>query len=366
MCADVKGLALVALGCALVAQPAGAQTTVNPDISAIPRFLLRTDDGARLNEGIRRLSQPDFSFQELEITIQSYLNPFAKADVVMTVPGPDIESARLGIEELYASVVRGLPLDLNIRFGKYRAEFGKLNMMHPHAWPFVSQPIVAERFLGEDGLNDLGISASLLLPTGDVYSRFTIDLLRGNAIAGGAGMPDTSGRRPFYATSARLMGFFSLNDESDLEAGISGYTGIHDPYARHRFWYCDVDVKYKYRANAYTSLTVQGEALLNSRRVGPAEGRRVTSAGMYLFTEYQFLKRYTAGARFDWSQAPYSVDDRGHGISLFGGFYPVEETLGLRLEYQLTTIQSTGVSRTVNAIMLQALFSLGPHKAHPF
>jgi hypothetical protein len=180
------------------------------------------------------------------------------------------------------------------------------------------------------------------------------------------GMADTTGRRPFYVTTARLMGFFSLTDGSDLEAGISGYTGIHDPYARHRFWYGNVDVKYKYRPNAYTSLVVQGELLMNTRRVGSGEGRRVTSSGMYLYTEYQFFKRYSAGARFDWSQAPYSDDDRGGGISVFAGFYPVEETLGLRLEYQRTTVQSTDISRTVNAIMFQALFSLGPHKAHPF
>ena len=41
------------------------QTTVNPDISVIPRFLVQTDDGQKLAQGKREFSQPDLSFQEL-------------------------------------------------------------------------------------------------------------------------------------------------------------------------------------------------------------------------------------------------------------------------------------------------------------
>lgn len=89
-----------------------AQTTINPDISVIPRFILRTDDGEKLAEGKRVFSQPDFQFEELEIAIQSYLNPFSRADVILTLPGPDIEAGKLGIEELYATVFRGLPLEI--------------------------------------------------------------------------------------------------------------------------------------------------------------------------------------------------------------------------------------------------------------
>lgn len=365
-----------------------AQTTINPDISVIPRFILRTDDGEKLAEGKRVFSQPDFQFEELEIAIQSYLNPFSRADVILTLPGPDIEAGKLGIEELYATVFRGLPLDLNVRFGKYRADFGKLNMVHPHAWPFVTAPLMQERFLGEEGLNDLGISASLLLPTGDVYSKLTVDLLRGNAVAGAAGLPDTTGRKPAYANSARLMGFFSLDDFSDLEVGLSAYTGIHDQYNRDRFWYGNVDFKYKYRPDTYTSLVVQGEFLLNTRRAcqdaagttfrdvsGNPEERSITTSGLYVYADYQFLKTFSIGARYDWTQSPYSADDRSRGVAVFFGFYPVEETLGLRLQFANATDQTpgaspaggpVGVDRSVNSIALQAIFSLGPHKAHPF
>ena len=376
-----RQVSLLSLACVLLffIADTGHSQSINPDISVIPRFLLRTNDGEKLADGKRAFSRPDLSFQELEIALQAYVNPYAKASVVLTLPGPDIEAGKLGLEEGYVTVLRGLPLDLNLRFGKYRVDYGKLNLIHPHAWPFVSQPLSQERFLGEEGLNDLGISASVMLPTGDLYSTLTVDLLRGSAIGEATGLEDTTGSSPFYSTSARLMGFFPLGENSDLEVGVSGYTGIHDPYHRDRFWYANLDLKYKYRPDSYTSLVVQGEFLHNMREAsqdrelqqfvdvdGNPVRRSITTSGLYLYTDYQFMKVYSAGARFDWTESPYSKDNRAMGGAVFLGYYPVEETLGLRLEYQHTKTELSGASQSVNTISLQALFSLGPHKAHPF
>jgi hypothetical protein len=373
-----KAAALSALILFLLPLTTWAQASINPDISVIPRFRVETNDGEKLDQGRREFSPPDFMFEELEIALQAYLNPFAKADVVLTLPGPDLEQSKLGIEEVYATILRGLPLDLNLKFGKYRAEFGKLNTMHPHAWPFITQPLMAETFLGEEGLNDLGVSVSTLLPTGGVYTRLSLDLLRGSAIGDGTGIPDTTGARPTYAIAGRLSGFFPLDDERDLEVGLSGYTGIHDPYNRDRFWYGNLDFKYKYRPSAYTSLVVQGEVLYNTRRAlqdrdgAPflnallePEAKTISTAGMYVYMDYQFLKLYSAGARYDWSQSPYSTD-KARAVSIFFGYYPVEETLGARLEYQHSITDTPFDSRSVNTLALQVLFSLGPHKAHPF
>ncbi len=359
--------------------PAISQTSVNPDLSVIPRFLIQTNDGEKLAEGRREFSKPDYAFEELEIAIQSYLNPFAKGDVVLTLPGPDLENSKLGIEEVYATILRGLPLGLNLRFGKYRVDYGKINMIHPHAWPFVTQPLSQERFLGEEGLNDLGLSASVLLPTGNIYTKLTVDLLRGGAIDEATGIADTTESSPAYATSGRLTSFLTLNDHSDLEVGLSGYTGIHDPYAHQRFYYANVDFKYKYRPNSYTSLALQGEFLYNKRTAvrdrdlnpfvddaGQLEQRTIHSSGLYLYTNYQFKKIYALGARYDWSESPYSPDDQAQAFAAFFGYYPVEETLGLRLHYQHTNTESPGGAEAVNLIALQVLFSLGPHKAHPF
>ena len=350
-----------------------AQTTLNPDISFIPRFLLETNDRELSADGTREFSKPDFSFQELEIVAGAYLNPYARADVVLAIAGPDLENPELALEEIYATILRGLPLDLNVRLGKYRTEFGKLNIVHPHAWSFVTQPLSQQRFLGEEGLNDLAVGVSVLLPTGDLYTRFNVDLLRGESFQETIGIEDTTGKSPSYGGSARLMGFFSIDDDSDLELGVSGLTGIHDPYDSRRFWYVNGDFKYKYRPDSYTSLTIQGEFLYNMRTADRdadfnsfGSVKKIRSYGLFGFIDYQFLKIFSLGIRYDLSQTPYSTSDKIHAGSVFAGYYPVEETLGFRLHYQHTRSLEPGVEESVNFIGLQAVFSLGPHKAHPF
>jgi hypothetical protein len=359
-----------------------AQTTLNPEISVIPRFRLESDDGGELP--VRRIfGRPQFSLEEFEIAIQGSLNPFARADVFLAKKGFGDEP--IEIEEAYATFLRGLPLDLNFRIGKYLADFGKLNMVHPHAWSFVSQPLSLERFIGEEGINDLGISGSILLPAGDVlYSKLTVDVLRGNSISsiapssderyGGPGLVDTVAASVYYANSARLMMFFPTSENGDLEIGFSGLTGIHDPYQKLRFYYSNVDFKYKWKPGAYTSLVLQGEALFNSRKilVGPdARGRRsfqtVTSGGFYVFADLQFNKVFTIGARYDWSQSPYTNSDKAEGGAVFIGYYPVEETAAFRLQFQhVRSTQSVAERRSINSIALQFVFALGPHKAHLF
>jgi hypothetical protein len=360
-----------------------AQTTSNPDISVIPRFRVESNDGSQL-PGNRVFSKPQFTLEEFEMAIQAYLNPYSRADIFITKPGLGSGSP-VEIEEAYATFLRGLPLDLNIRVGKYLAEFGKLNSVHPHAWPFLSKPLSLLRFLGDEGINDLGFSASVLIPTGDViYTKLTLDVLEGSSIAanspGGTGLTkgpgfiDTISSGPYYANSGRLMMFLPVGENSDLEVGLSGLTGIHDPYAKLRFFYTNFDFKYKWKPDSYTGLVLQGEALLNSRTIdggtdpkGNPVRNDLSSAGFYVYGDYQFKKIFSLGARYDWSQSPYSKDDKAQGFVLFLGFYPVEETTAFRLQFEHAIAdQPAGPSLAVNTISLQFMLSMGPHKAHPF
>ncbi len=369
-------LVVVGVLAAWTIHPLPAQTTVNPDISLIPRFRLESSDA-----GSRGLRAPDFTLDELELAVQAYVNPYARADVFLTKPGVGDEP--IEVEEAYATFLRGLPLDLNVKIGKYRPEFGKLNATHPHIWPFVTTPLSIARFLGPDGLSDLGINASVLIPTGDVvYTRLSLDLLRGGqfhtidprtgAVSGGIGLADTLGGSPAWGAAGRLMSFLPVSENGDLEVGLSGMCGVHDPYHDLRFFYGGADFKYKWKPDGYTSLTIQGEALANVRSVSTGTGGAVrtsdrTTGGGYVYGDYQFHKQFSIGLRLDRSESPYSASDRATGVSVFAGYYPVEETTAFRLEYQRTRLESPdGTATNVNTVALQFMFSMGPHKAHPF
>lgn len=356
---------------ALCAAPSAmAQTTVNPDISVIPRFRVETSDDAA-----RSFGTPRIMMEEVEVAIQGYVNPYARADVFLAKPGGD---EPLEIEEANATILRGLPFDLNLKLGKSLLEFGKNNTLHPHAWAYLDRPLSAERFLGEEGLGGVGVSSSVLLPTGEIYSRWNIDLFDASDLlsvdptaasrAGGVGLIDTIATTTRWGIASRLTAFFPVGEFSDLEVGLSGLSGIHDPYAGHRFWYGNVEFKYKWKPDSYTSWTIQGEGLFNARTIRSAGGSAdVESAGWFLLADHQFQKVYSSGIRLDWSQSPYASDDRAWGGVVWFGYYPVEETLAFRLQWRHTITESPWASRTsVNTLALQVLFSLGPHRAHPF
>lgn len=375
------------------------QSNVSPDISLIGTFNTSSDfySASPYNKKIH------FEYPAMEMLIESYLNPFARAQAIISW-----EDKEFSMEELYAEVVRGLPLDLQIKAGKFLLPFGKINLQHPHAWPFLERPLFHQMYFGPDGFNDIGINLSLLLPTGDIYTNLDLGIYKGDAI----GKSETAapydensislhrGNTPVF--SGRIGSFFPLGDYSDLEAGISASYGIHAaaegiipanllpvPADNLKYTYLGFDFKYKYKPDSYTSLIIQGEGILNHRDVFRVfelpdksltyRTKSINTAGAFLFFDYHFNKQFSTGIKYDFTygiigDAPsmYSLsnDDinKTYGISAWFGYYPVEETLALRLGLQhLTFSLSDGESKEdETSIKLQLIFSLGPHKAHTF
>jgi hypothetical protein len=88
---------------------------------------------------------------------------------------------------------------------------------------------------------------------------------------------------------------------------------------------------------------------------------------------------YSFGAKYDYTNGiigdtpsynTLSNDDKNstQGLTAWFGFYPVEHTLAFRLNVQhLIFHYQNGISQDPSTnITLQMIFSLGPHKAHPF
>ena len=377
-----------------------AQSNINPDISAIGTFNTYTNfiNGSP-DKGKLMFEQPS-----LELFVDGYLNPFARATGNIAY-----EDGKFGVEELYANVVRGLPLDMQIKAGKYLVGFGKLNTVHPHAWPFLDRPLFQQIYFGEGGFNDVGVDLSFILPTEDFYSSFDIGIFKGDAI-GRTEAPDpeseesiqlTRGKSPILV--GRLGSFYQLGDYANLEFGLSGSYGVHALHDFNtlgnsnskttpkslKYFYGGLDFKYKYKPDGYTSLTVQGEAIINHRDVLRTDGFgfdseieklvTITTPGVFIFADYQFDKQFSVGAKYDFTygiidDAPLfntrSNDDKNKtfGYSAWIGYYPVEETLALRFGVQhLSFSYADGTNRDgETTLKLQMIFSLGPHKAHPF
>lgn len=316
-----------------------AQTSMNPDISIIPDFRTSTTT----EKGAPEKNKINFSLEEIEAAIQAPLNPYARADVFIAFVND--ETAPVDIEEAYFTIQKGLPWNFNLKGGKFLVDFSKLNTAHPHAYPFVYRPLYQENFFGEEGLKDVGLELNTLLPTGDTYTKISGTVSTGDEL-------DGERKNLFFA--GRISSFFQLSDLSAFEAGFGSATGVTDTTAD-RFKWFNADIKYKWKKDQYTSFTLWGEALMS-------RFRGQNTFGGYVAGNYQFKRRFEIGSKFDLSQ---SIDSKGKTRMVSGNFnfLPAEETLVFRLVFANTR---TDHSKAFNTILLQTVFSLGPHKAHVF
>ena len=370
-----------------------SQSSINPDISLIGTFNTYTN----FIKGTPEYGKLNFETPEMELFIDGYLNPFARATANIAY-----EEGEFSVEELYANIVRGLPLDLQLKAGKYLVGFGKINTIHPHAWPFLERPLFHQVFFSPDGFNEVGASLSYLLPTGDLYTNLEVGVYNGQSIPM---LIDTNaverGINPIFI--GRLNSFFNLGDYTNLEVGLSGSYGCYSKVMINpegdidvemiekplNYLYTGIDFKYKYSPDSYSALTIQGEALLNHRdavRQGPFgvnsdidEIKKISNYGGFIYADYKFIKQFSIGLKYDYTAGIFDDepslttlmnDDKNNtqGVEGWISYYPVEETTALRLGVQhLMFNYGDGTNRDgETTIKLQLIFSLGPHKAHPF
>jgi hypothetical protein len=332
-----------------------AQTTTNPDISFIGDMRMAVnrgtpDDGS---DGKLRLD-----FHELELAAGGYLNPYARADLALSVSKSGID-----IEEAYATLLKGLPWSLQIKAGQYLVDFGKINSQHVHQWSWMERPLMFKRFFGEEGLKTPGLNASTLIPVGASALTISANLLKRPSLMG----EDQTAGWPNLAGSARISFFATLSDHSSIEAGVSGFVAGRTPAEKTPPAMGDLDLKYKWRPDAYHSLSLVLEALVSSRQTAnpaPSGIRNTTSSGAFAAIDYQFRRRYNAGFLLDYSQTPTDNRVRQTGFGIFAGFSVAEETY--RIQFLARHDQGPALVESFETIEVQLLWSLGPHKPHQF
>lgn len=350
-CRALTFSALLLLGAVSIAGAAVGGTS-NPDISAIGQLVAnRTDDASSDHCGSTVLS-----LGETELVLDSYLNPYARGFFVFSIGDDGLET-----EEAYITIFKGLPGGVALKGGKYRLGFGKLNPAHPHTYPFIEPPrVIAAMLPGEDGFNDVAAEVSVLLPTPGSWAS----ILSADAIGGSTFHPDETASKPGWV--ARWSNSFLAAGDTPVEIGVSAAGGTTDVQRAMRTFVVGADAKTKLALASQTQLILQAEYLVNDGRVlaDSSSGRAVTETrrGFYAFADMRYRQRYEAGVIYD------RFEPRGGGaeeeaIKCFLGYSLLEETTVFRLAYEA---YMPGGASTVQTITLQALFSMGPHKAHQF
>ena len=322
-------------------QPAPAAGKVlNPDISVVGNFVGKLGDANDFED------RSTASLEESEISFQAFVDPYAQAKFFLAV-GP--EGAEM--EEGYVNFVT-LPHDLTAKVGKLKANFGKVNLMHVHQFPWIDAPLVSQNFFGEEGLADSGVSVSKLLP-----NRFNVFVeATGEVYAGGAeGVFEAENRNDLFYLG-HLKAYRDLTDETNIEVGTSYARGTLG--GTNEFLGIDVTWRYKPLDRAiYRSFISRTEAIVNRR-----EGSGENAFGVYTSADYQFARRWFAGIRLDSADHPDDPSRTDRGGSLTLTFWPSEfsqfRAQGRRIRY--------GGGPTVNELLFQVQFSIGAHGAHTF
>ena len=319
-----------------------------PDISVVGDFQASYKNNVKRNF--------DAGINEAELSLQSVVDPYARADFFITV-GRDPVTGKFStdLEEGYLTTL-SLPAHLQLKVGKFKSAMGRINPVHSHALPFISLPDAYQNYFGE-GINDEGMSLSWLVPNPVFYQELLVQVTDGP-------IDNPSFSRSVgntYFELAHLKNFFDLSANATLELGFSGMTGENSFDLRTNIAAMDLTYKWKpVQYNTYRSFTWQSETYFSNANI--SKDKAMNTFGMYSFINFQFSKRLFFTGMYSYSNKPYSASTVENSYSATIGWYATEFQ---KLEIEGKTT-SSNMEKEQNQILLRWIFVIGTHGAHQY
>ncbi|MBI1826331.1 MAG: hypothetical protein HY287_02770 [Planctomycetes bacterium] len=335
----------------------GGIQSFNPDIS------LNGDMLATYSKSEGGQNDDEFLFRELEIGFSGNVDPYTRADMIVTVGKQSShDDYEADLEEAYLTFLQ-LPAGLQARAGLFRSEFGRANPTHLHALPWIDYPFVIKRYFGTDGLSGTGAELSWLVPNKwNEYLGLTYEIFNNDNDTLFAGRESDD-----FTNLLRFKASHDLSPASTLELGSSIATAPNDSgHGSHRATVGGVDVTYHWKpkgSGLYRSFLWQTEVLASHSET-PHGGE--SAWGMYSAAEYQFARQWKMGVRYDNTELPNraSLNERGYSAYLT---FLQSEFVFWRLGYIYTdrNFREDG-NWNDQQVMLQLNWTLGAHPAHRF
>jgi len=323
----------------------------NPDIAVIGDFLSASGSN-KVNP------DPAFQMHESEVSFQAIVDPYARADFFLSFGQEGVE-----LEEGYITFP-ALPGGLLVKVGKMRAAFGKVNTMHNHVLPWVDRPIVTNNLVGgEEGIDDAGFSVARLIPNKWIFLEATGQVYRGDS-------SDVfhSSKRGNLSYVGHMRGYQDINESTNIDLGVSYARGhnfagtLQGDLGQFSTTLLGADGTLRWRPlkrSIYKSFVGRSEFVWSRRgQVGGAQ----SAMGFYFSGDYQFARRWFAGARYDRSKQADNSSLVDKGQSAVVTYWPSEFSQ-IRGQYRRTQY---AVGPTANEFFTQIQFAIGAHGAHPF
>ena len=325
----------------------------------------------------------DMIFRGLGLHFESYLDPYTKFKAAVPV---NDNGAALG--EAYMTRF-GAAEGLNLTIGKFRQQFGVVNRWHKHALDQVDFPLPLRQIFGNGGLNQTGVSLDYALPLlwGSVQD-VTVQITEGSndRLFGG-------NTRSTPSVLCRYKNYRDLSKDTYIEWGLTGLWGWNDTWGVQRGG-ATVNVhdsRSTRVAGADFSLLWEPTDRMRHRNVewrtelyllsrdilAPDDSGKDTlnAGGAYSYVQTKLSREWDVGLRLDYYKpdakdyaavgstlAPLAFTKSGAYRWQAGPYVTWHQSpfVKYRLEYNHTDGRRTGKPEDV--IMLQVIFSVGPHK----
>jgi hypothetical protein len=324
---------------------------LNPDISMIGDFI-----GTVGHNSV--VPSRSLELHESELGVQAIIDPYARGDFFVSFGEQGVN-----VEEGYITFT-SLPKGFVARVGKMRAAFGKVNTIHNHALDYIDRPLATVNLLGgEDGIDDAGVSVTRIFAgPKDWFLEGTAQVFRGDS----ADVFQANGRKD-VSVVGHFRGYKDLSESTNLDIGLSyarGHNNTGSAFLTNLYG-ADTTLRWKpLRRAVYNSLMWRNEFFLSQRDqlLTGTTRETVHAFGLYSSLNYRVNQRWTVGGRFDRSDRSTNSAFTDTGFSSIITYWPSEFSQ-IRGQYRFGRYAG---DLNANEFLMQVLFVLGAHGAHPF
>jgi hypothetical protein len=325
-----------------------------------------SSDDADLQSGAHDPRGTGFTFQQLELSAGSNVDPFFRfdANLVFTTFGVEVEEA--------FATTSALPAGLQVRAGQFLTRFGRLNAAHPHAWSFLGQNLVMSRMFGSEGNRGLGAELSWLAPM-PWFFELSVSGIEGNGeccTRSHASADTLPVETPADLVSTlALKQFFPLSPSLSVLVGASFQTGPNASGRDNRSELYGADLFLRWRPVGDPdrfSLNWESEAIHRRQQVPRA---LVTDTGASTQLVAQWTPEWSTGLRGEWLEAleddPWAQGEARTRGSAQATWYPSHFSR-VRAQVIVDDASVSGRDAPVLGVLLGLEVVTGSHGSHAY
>ena len=299
-----------------------------------------------------------FYLREAQLALVAPLDPFTRGVGFLSATPEGFF-----VDEVYMEWLN-LPLNMNLKAGMFKSEFGFLNRYHDHALPQFDRPHALVNMFGTGGLGGTGIALNFLLPPVIAHaSSLDVSVIYGSNPQSFS--PDSDAD---FVFTGQFLNYYDLSASSYIEVRLSGAAGKNDhPGGAFNSYVGSAGIAYKWAPvgrEKYRSLEWKTEFLYGYREY--SEGNH-QSNGFYSSIQGKLNARFLLGGRIGYSEIPYDPSQSEWDYTLSLDFWQSEFVL-TRIQYQYNDRNThdrkdmAGPFPSEHSFIIQVSWAMGPHK----